>query len=536
MVRARLYRAASCLVAFTASLSLTSAAFAGPYAPPPEQPGSTAIAKDDVALVAWAAGYSDYVIGTDVDLVWQTPLNALGAAQGIVNGDHNVVTLGNGGRITLTFDSPIVDGPGFDFAVFENGLTDGFLELAFVEVSANGVDYFRMPNDSLTPGAVPGFGSLDPTNFDGLAGKYRQSFGTPFDLALVGLTSASHVRIVDIIGDGTALDTSGDPIYDPTPTVGSGGFDLDAIGVLNTPEPASAALLVVGAVLLLPRRRRLRGRASDSGTTIQKGNPQMMRFVLAGVLGTSLATSAAAVTAGFEDVPLAPESAYYGQDGMGQFTSGGVTFPVDYLDFGGGFFAWEPFAASNVTDNTTAGFGNQFSAITGSGANGSSNYGVGFAISPATLDLPKRSIVDGLFVTNTTFAALTMRDGDFFSKQFGGLTGDDPDFFRLDIEGLDQDGSSRGIVEFYLADYRFADNSLDYIIDEWTWLDLSSLGTVTTLRYSLASTDVGSFGINTPTYFALDDLTYQAVPEPASAVLAGLAVMGLMVSATRRRR
>jgi len=253
------------------------------------------------------------------------------------------------------------------------------------------------------------------------------------------------------------------------------------------------------------------------------------------VLGASLARSAAALMAGFEDVPLAPESAYYGQDNAGQFTSGGVAFPVSYIDFGGGFFAWEPFAASNVTDNTSAGFGNQFSAITGVGANDSSNYGVAFPFAPTSLVLPHRSIVDGFYITNTTYAGLTMRDGDFFSKQFGGVTGDDPDFFRLDIEGFDQDGRSKGIVEFYLADYRFADNSLDYIVDEWTWLDLSSLGTVTTLRYSLASTDVGSFGINTPTYFAFDELTYQAVPEPASAVLAGLAVMGLMVSATRRR-
>src|SRR5690606_3999585 len=131
-----------------------------------------------------------------------------------------------------------------------------------------------------------------------------------------------------------------------------------------------------------------------------------------------------------------------------------------------------------------------------------------FPFNPAPLALPHRSIVDGLYITNTTYTGLSMRDGDVFSKQFGGPTGDDPDFLRVDVEGFDQDGSSKGIVEFYLADYRFTDNSLDYIVDEWTWLDLSTLGTVTSLQFTLASSDVGSFGINTPTYFAFDELSY----------------------------
>jgi len=124
--------------------------------------------------------------------------------------------------------------------VFENSFSDTFLELGYVEVSSDGVNFFRFGNDSLTESPVGGFGAVDPTDIGGFAGKYRQGYGTPFDLALLidtsGLLDTNNVkwvRIVDIVGDGGCLDTSGDVIYDPYPTMGSAGFDLDAIGVLN---------------------------------------------------------------------------------------------------------------------------------------------------------------------------------------------------------------------------------------------------------------------------------------------------------------
>ena len=142
----------------------------------------------------------------------------------------------------MTFDPPISNGPGWDFAVFENSFSDTFLELAYVEVSSDGVHFVRFDNDSLTAGPVGGFGAIDPTNIDGFGGKYRQGFGTPFDLAdlstkddvldgLVMLNEIANVRIIDIVGDGTYFDTSGDVIWDPYPTSQSAGFDLDAVGV-----------------------------------------------------------------------------------------------------------------------------------------------------------------------------------------------------------------------------------------------------------------------------------------------------------------
>ena len=107
-------------------------AWAGPYAPAAGQPGSTAVFKDSSEFTAWASGYVDYIVGTDVDSTWRTPQKALGPA---VGDSYDIVCLGNGGRITLTFDQPITNGQGWDFAVFENSFSDTFLELAYVEVS-----------------------------------------------------------------------------------------------------------------------------------------------------------------------------------------------------------------------------------------------------------------------------------------------------------------------------------------------------------------------------------------------------------------
>jgi hypothetical protein len=197
---------------------------------------------------------------------------------------------------------------------------------------------------------------------------------------------------------------------------------------------------------------------------------------------------------------------------------------------------------SNTTDTTTSGFTNQYSANTGGGFDGSANYGVGYVsldfdsgtYDPIPIDLqfPGLSNVSGAYFTNNTYAALSMLNGDFVAKKFGGDSGDDPDFFTLIIRGINN-GSITGSVEFDLADYRFTDNSQDYIVDEWTFVDLSSLGAVAGLQFSIDSSDAGAFGINTPGYFAMDNLSYEAVPIPGALWLLGSGLVGLM--AVRRR-
>jgi hypothetical protein len=227
------------IIAVSAALALTALpAVAGPFS-------SDAVAWNSGSIVAWATGYQNYVLGTNVDAVWQTPQKALGVA-GNSDGNnvgfiYDIACLGNGGKITLTFNKPITDGPGADFLVFENSYGDKFLELAFVEVSSDGTNFTRFPNISFTPSPVSAFGDVDPTNIYGYGGKYKGGFGTPFDLNVLAgtpgldINKITHVKIIDIVG-GTVYDTyplGAHLIYDPTPTTGSGGFDLDAVGVIH---------------------------------------------------------------------------------------------------------------------------------------------------------------------------------------------------------------------------------------------------------------------------------------------------------------
>ena len=230
--------------------------FTGPAGPGVAEPPNA----PNPAFAFFADRVVAYEPAPGVDPQFGDPERALGPPTGshddsVSLGDLGPEELAAGlppGSITLGFPAPITDGPGPDFAVFENGFPVGsgfFGELAFVEVSSNGVDFARLPSRSLTPEAVGPFGLIDATEVFGLAGKHTNagglSFGTPFDLAdlrnhpLVGAgrldpTRVVLVRLVDVPGSGDFADGAGAPVYDPWPTSSSGGFDLDAVGVLHT--------------------------------------------------------------------------------------------------------------------------------------------------------------------------------------------------------------------------------------------------------------------------------------------------------------
>lgn len=278
----------------------------GPYAPPAGQNGSKAIPMNSSSIIAWATGCT-------VNRGWiQSNDQSLGKASfgeednAIDMADPKVVSLGDGGTAILTFDLPIANNPGPDFAIFENGFSDDFLELAFVEVSSDGVQYFRFPAHSLTPTAIQidGFGSLDATNINNLAGKYRARFGTPFDLeelkdeAGLDIQNITHIKLIDVVGsiDATlgSTDSKGQIINDPFPTpYASSGFDLDAVAVLNSlvsvedqmpktnifPNPAQSVIRVQVAVPSIISLTNLNG----SVVSTQNAVAGVIEFNLSGI-------------------------------------------------------------------------------------------------------------------------------------------------------------------------------------------------------------------------------------------------------------
>ena len=226
-----------------------------------------AMHKDSSAFVGWATSaeivrgyvkisdttftYTDGPSGiTSNHAFYGTIDNCLGQANG------QFISLGDGGYITLQFDSPIVNGDGHDFAVFENALIPNavpnqdsivFYELAFVEVSSNGVDFVRFPAVShvQTDEQVGGFGYENSNLLTNLAGIFPVFYGYPFDLEELAnepnldVNNITHVRLIDVVGSidpqyGT-YDSEGNIINDPYPTpFHSCGFDLDAVGVIHS--------------------------------------------------------------------------------------------------------------------------------------------------------------------------------------------------------------------------------------------------------------------------------------------------------------
>ncbi len=215
----------------------------------------------------------------------------------------------------------------------------------------------------------------------------------------------------------------------------------------------------------------------------------------------------AQTTTDFENFNIEIDSFNNGSDFSGGFTAETVFFPNTFTDFGT-FTSWGGWSLSGITDNTTAGFSNQYSCISGSGYDNSIAYAVSFNQSHIELiNTAAGKTADGFYINNSTYAYLSMLEGDSFAKKFGGESGDDPDYFLLTIKKYLDGQLSNDSLNFYLADFRFADNNEDFIVNDWTFVDLKPLGDVDSLSFSLTSTDVGAYGMNTPGYFCMDNFT-----------------------------
>jgi hypothetical protein len=236
------------------------------FAPPVGQVGTTAMYKDSSAFVDWASS-CEVVLGYVNIANPSLGYASAGSADLVpgIAGDNEIVSLGDGGYAIVQFSSPIKNGASFDFAVFENSFNDSFLELAFVEVSSDGVNFFRFPatSNTQTQFQVVTYGFVDATLINNLAGKYRGLYGTPFDLeelkneAGLDVNSITHVKILDAVGsvedEYATFDKNGNKINFPWPTpFESSGFDLDAVGVIHNQVNSLEQNLNVSELQLYP--------------------------------------------------------------------------------------------------------------------------------------------------------------------------------------------------------------------------------------------------------------------------------------------
>lgn len=243
-----------------------------------------------------------------------------------------------------------------------------------------------------------------------------------------------------------------------------------------------------------------------------------------------VAVTGDAVTATFENLYLDSEGFWagpdtkgtlvagmYGSDLNGSFVSGSYQFSNSYNTSYG---SWSGFAYSNrtATDFNTI-TPDQYNSVVGHGYDNSGNFAVAFNSgeikvlnSPLTGDS-----IRGLYITNSAYAANTIlyaEDNDYAHKFGKG------DWMKITFTGHRADGTE-ATVDYYLADYRAAKEADYYCLDTWQWVDLRSLGKVTSITYSLSGSDSGQYGLNTPAYFCLDNFNGNRVVSEAAMQAAG---------------
>lgn len=215
---------------------------------------------------------------------------------------------------------------------------------------------------------------------------------------------------------------------------------------------------------------------------------------------SALSVSAQQHVFDFEDLTI-PANTFVNVTGQ-KFGNDLVQFHGPASDYGFGI------GYSNQTDMTTAGYKNPGSAYNISATVPSSQFGVVYG-NGAKFSFAKPIRLQSIDLTNNTYAYLSMKNGDNIGKKFGGADGADADSFAVVIKAYDAAEKLIDSVSFNLADFTSSVSSEDFIIEKWTTLSLASLkDSVSSIKFYFASTDVGNYGMNTPAYVAIDNLTF----------------------------
>lgn len=183
--------------------------------------------------------------------------------------------------------------------------------------------------------------------------------------------------------------------------------------------------------------------------------------------------------------------------GWNAWTSGTYNFRSFYGGNSGYGDYYSSFTVTNETTNTSTGYTEAYRSAKGGAYEGKNFVVWNMYADTITFDA---QVVPGFFINNTAYAVTSMVNGDYYAKAFG-----KDDWFKLTCIGV-KDGAQVATKDFYLA------QNNEYVVG-WTYVDLSELGEIDGLTFSMSSSDTGDGGMNTPAYFAMDNFG-AAKPDP----------------------
>ena len=222
-----------------------------------------------------------------------------------------------------------------------------------------------------------------------------------------------------------------------------------------------------------------------------------------------------------------------------QFQNFKLAHLIDQNSWGGTY--WDGFTLSTSGDNTdysSTWIGNQWGCMAGGGiktdqsgaivttngvvdteqgipylvANYSTYVSNGYSNEIKFADGQKYEAVE-VYVTNHPWPYYENMNGGMFTR----VLDQEGDYVKLIANGLDENRNSTGSASFYLA--KFENGSLTQVTN-WEKFDLSALGTIASLYFTIESTDTGDWGMNTAAYFCMDKLTVKesttSIPQLAT--------------------
>ena len=211
---------------------------------------------------------------------------------------------------------------------------------------------------------------------------------------------------------------------------------------------------------------------------------------------------------------------------------------VEYQSFGNGTFSfshlrsgnswegtsWEGFTISRSTDTLLSHEAfypdHQWGVMAGGGVTGKSTpYILGYFLEYTENSLDSHICeiefthadeieAIGCYVCNSPYTTKCIVDGFMYARKFT-----KGDYCTLTAHGVNAEGEDCGTVVYYMADYRDEDSTKWILNSNWDWMDLSKLGAVKSIYFTMETTDVGDFGANTTFYFGLDQITIRPIKE-----------------------